>query len=91
MGKARTLNSHLIINALIHIDIRSMILLGFSSRHENKQRKNRIESAAAQSRPCRTALESAATFPTHGGIFAASRCNFLIFTLFGVVNKGAFR
>ena len=33
MGKARTLNSHLIINALIHIDIRSMILLGFSSRH----------------------------------------------------------
>lgn len=36
MGKARTLNSHLIINALIHIDIRSMILLGFSSRHGAK-------------------------------------------------------
>ena len=36
MGKARTLNSHLIINALIHIDIRSMILLGFSSHHGAK-------------------------------------------------------
>ena len=37
MGKARTLNSHLIINALIHIDIRSMILLGFSTRHGAKR------------------------------------------------------
>lgn len=36
MGKTRTLNSHLIINALIHIDIRSMILLGFSTRHGAK-------------------------------------------------------
>ena len=36
MGKARTLNSHLIINALIHIDIRSMTLLGFSTRHGAK-------------------------------------------------------
>ena len=46
MGKARTLNSHLIINALIHIDIRSMILLGFSSRHGAKLVKIKIVSVS---------------------------------------------